>query len=107
LASLQIYGEESVAWLFPILPSESQAKLRAGLEEELDQTRATAVRETYGDLYNANDYLNLDQRHVHLHLPWRQACVPQGVAVRSPLFDNEVLDFVTRVPKAWRITRRL
>jgi asparagine synthase (glutamine-hydrolysing) len=107
LASLQIYGDESVSWLFPLLPADSQQKLREGLDEDLEQIRTVAIRETHGDLYNANDYLNLDQRHVHLHLPWRQACVPLGVGVRSPLFDNDILDFITRVPKAWRMTRRL
>ncbi len=107
LASLQIYDTGALSWFIPLLPTNSRTKFKESLAADLEQLYAVASREAHGDLRNAIDFLNLDQRHANLHLPWREACVPQGVAVRSPLFDNDILDFTTRVPTTWRLNRRL
>lgn len=107
LAGLQIYEADVLSWLFCQLPKDSQAKFEEGLAGDLEQLHAVASRETHGDLHNASDYLYLDQRLANLFLPWREACVPQGVAVRNPILDNDILDFATRLPTAWRLDRRL
>src|SRR6185503_16636759 len=97
-ASLQIYDVEVLSWLWPLLPNQSQSKFADGLEEDLEVLRAVAQEQTHGDLHNAKDYLYLDQRLSNLILPWREAVIPDGVAVRSPLLDNDVLDLMMRVP---------
>jgi len=107
LASLQIYDWRVLSWLLPLLPTDSQAKFREGMEEDLKQLRHAARESANGNWHNAKDYLYLDQRLGNLILPWREACVPQGVAVRSPLLDNDVLDFMTQVPVKQRLNKRL
>ena len=107
LASLQIYDADVLSWFMPQLPNSSQAKFAEGLIEDLEQLRAVASQEAHGDWHNAKDFLYLDQRLGNLILPWREACIPQGVAVRSPLLDNDILEFVTGVPAVWRLNKRL
>lgn len=106
-ASLQIYDMQVLSWLIPGLPVASQNSLKDGLESDLEQLREIARQEKFGNWHNSKDYLYLDQRLGNLILPWREACVPDGVAVRSPLLDNDVLDFMMIVPVRLRLNKRL
>jgi asparagine synthase (glutamine-hydrolysing) len=107
LASLQIYEADVLSWLFCQLPKDSRANFEQGLAEDFEQLCAVASREAHGHWHNAIDFVYLDQRLGTLILPWREACIPPGVAVRSPLLDNDVLDFLMRVPAAARSNRNL
>ncbi len=107
LASLQIHHMRILSWLIPLLPNESRIKLNDGLEQDLERLRVVASNEAHGNWHNAKDYLYLDQRLGHLILPWREACVPEGVAVRSPLLDNDILELIARTPIAGRLNKRL
>ncbi len=107
LASLQIYDMRVLDWFLPLLPTESQARFNEGLEEDIEQLRVVAHEEAHGNWHNAKDYLYLDQRLGNLILPWREACIPEGVALRSPLLDNDILDFMMNVPVRYRLNKRL
>ena len=107
LASLQIYDSDAVSWFLPLLPQQSQAELVDGLAGDLEHLQSDAARFAPGDWHDAKDYLYLDQRLGNMILPWREAFIPPGVAVRSPLLDNDILDFTRRLPPAWRLAKRL
>jgi hypothetical protein len=107
LASLQIYDTGILSWFIPLLPPESQRKFIDTLEADLEHLCDVARAEAYGNWHNAKDYLYLDQRLGNLILPWREATIPAGVAVRSPLLDNDILDFVTNLPVRYRLNKRL
>ncbi len=105
LASLQIYEADVLAWLFAWLPEDSRAKLEEGLAKDLEELQAVASREAHGDWQNAVDYFHLDQRFGSLFLPWREACMSQGARVRSPLLDDDILEFLMRLPASCRANR--
>ena len=84
-------------------PGELRARLSGGFRTAL----CCRVPRVHGHWHNAIDFVYLDQRLGTLILPWREACIPPGVAVRSPLLDNDVLDFLMRVPAAARSNRNL
>jgi hypothetical protein len=106
LASLQIFGPTVASWLLAHLPKESQAKFADGLQADLEQLSAVARAVSYGNWHHAKDYLYLDQRLGNLILPWREACVSDGASVRSPLLDNDILDFMMHVPASERLNKR-
>jgi hypothetical protein len=107
LSSLQIYDLSVLSWLMPLLPSETRIKFEQGLNEDFERLHAIALEHKAGDWHNAKDWLYLDQRLGNIILPWREAFVPEGAHVRSPLLDNDILDFMMTVPTRWRLNKRL
>jgi asparagine synthetase B (glutamine-hydrolysing) len=107
LASLQIFDTSAISWLLPLLPHDSRLKFVEALGSDLDQLCDVARQNAHGNWHNAKDYLYLDQRLGNLILPWREACVSDATAVRSPLLDNDVLDFVATLPVQYRLNKRL
>jgi hypothetical protein len=107
LASLQIYDASAISWLLPLLPQDSRLKFVDALEADLEQLCDVARQKAHGNWHNAKDYLYLDQRLGNLILPWREACISGAIGVRSPLLDNDVLDFVKTLPVRYRLNKRL
>jgi hypothetical protein len=106
-ASLQIYGIQVLEPLLHLLPRESLIRLSEGLQGDLERLEELGRNHSDGDLHNAKDFLYLDQRLGNLILPMREACCPARVMTRSPLLDNEILDFMSKVPTAGRLDKRL
>ena len=59
------------------------------------------------DWHDRKDWLHLDQRQPHRTLPWHELNLVPGLAVGNPFLDDDVLDFMRRVPRRLRLEKTL
>jgi asparagine synthase (glutamine-hydrolysing) len=105
LNSVQIGGNLPTAWAADVF----EGHLTDRVEEEFaeDVTGILARCDHCDHLHDKKDFLYLDQRLPSTILQWRQRFAGRCCPVRNPLLDNEILDFMMRVPAKLRVQKRL
>jgi hypothetical protein len=88
-----------------VLGGEQTARLRAAMEEEYDVLRQKARGFAHPD--DAKDFLYVDQRLPFGLLPLRTLFAGHWFPVATPLISPAILDFMARVPVAYRVDKRL
>jgi asparagine synthase (glutamine-hydrolysing) len=105
LDALFIHGMDAAPLLREVLPGRAYRDMAEGVEADRDAISARCA--DIGDLHDAADLLNIEQRLPHVILPWREAVPGRMAAVRRPMLDNDLLDFVTTLPTELRRGKRL
>jgi hypothetical protein len=78
-----------------------EERLQADIE--VLRNRCTGFR----NWHDCKDFLYLDQRLAHMLLPWRERYAGRYARLANPFLDNDILDFVGRVPTDYRLGKRL
>ncbi len=105
LQSTGMYDFSRIRWTQQLLPSSVYGEMHGGLKEDYEEVwRRCPIKE---DLYDAKDYVYLDQRLVNHNMPWWLCYAGQFAPVRNPLLDRDILEFMTSVPTALRRDKKL
>ena len=104
LNSVGIRDFSALDWLRHLLPQNSFDALRDALAEEIEEVLKRCP--VSSDYHDSKDFLYLDQRLGRL-LAWRECFAAPFIDVRFPLLDNQILDFMTRIPSSWRRGKQL
>jgi hypothetical protein len=106
LRMVEIFEFDQVAWLRRLLAPSVYAELRDAWEYGF----AAMLQRFPGpgdDVLDMADFFFIDQRVQYNQMPWREKIIGSSVEVRNPFLDSDVLDFMSRVPTAWRRGKRL
>lgn len=105
LQSVGMYDLHRIRWIQHVLPGALYDEMKRGLKNDYDEVWERCPFKD--DLYDAKDFMYLDQRLVHHNMPW-WLCFPGRFApVRNPLLDTDILEFMTTVPTALRRDKML
>lgn len=105
LQSSGMYDFSTIRWIQSILPSAVYGQMCVGLE--VDYAELWHQCPIKDNLYDAKDYVYLEQRIVHHNMPWWLCYAGQFAPVRNPLLDRDILEFMTSVPTALRRDKKL
>lgn len=105
LQSAGMYDFSRVRWVQQMLPDAVFHEMRSGLKNDYDEVWERCPFKE--NLYDAKDYVYLDQRLVHHNMPWWQCYPGRFAPVRNPLLDRDVLEFMTTVPTTLRRDKTL
>jgi asparagine synthase (glutamine-hydrolysing) len=108
LASIGIGDFSRIGWLADLLPADSRTTMADALHAEVEAVYSRCPETD--DLHERKDFLYLDQRIPHVLMPWRDrfaGTVGGFVRVHRPFLDQEILDFVRRLPTPMRKNKAL
>lgn len=105
LASVSICVDLGRAVLSQYFPAQTISDLQSRLAEDARTVRDKVVG--LADLHDAKDFLYLDERLPNRLLPWRDRFCGTFAEVRNPLLDDDLIDFIQRVPSRLRRGKRL
>jgi len=102
---LRISNFPGISWLKNRMPGNIFKKFNEALNEEIKiiHKRCSNI----SDKDDMKDYLYLDQRLDHVILPWRDFIIGNFIQVENPHLDNNILDFIIKIPTAYRINQDL
>ena len=103
--SLKIYDFDNLRLLDKFLPSH----LFSNLRDELIADYADVLNLTpdFEDHFDTKNYLYLDQRISNVMTSWRDFFYSPYVSIQNPFLDNEILEFMQKIPKAHRVNKLL
>ena len=103
--SLRIYDFDNLRLLDKFLPSH----LFTNLRDELIADYADVLNRVpdFEDHFDTKNYLYLDQRVSNVMTSWRDFFYSPYISIQNPFLDNEILDFMQKIPKAYRINKLL
>jgi asparagine synthase (glutamine-hydrolysing) len=102
---LRICNFSGMSWLKNRIPGNIFKKFKEALNEEINIILKRCSNISDND--DLKDYLYLDQRLNHVILPWRDFIIGNFIQVENPHLDNNILDFVMKIPTACRINEVL
>ncbi|MBN1981998.1 MAG: hypothetical protein JW795_10725 [Chitinivibrionales bacterium] len=76
-----------------------------GVEHELTRPFTEYSQKT--DLYDKRHYVYLDQELANRYLSWRDFFISHFLTVRNPWIDNDMLDFIRKLPRSVRKVKYL
>lgn len=103
--SLRIYDFDNLRLLDKFLPSH----LFSNLKDELIADYADVLNLTpdFEDHFDTKNYLYLDQRISNVMTSWRDFFYSTYARIQNPFLDNDILDFMQKLPKNHRIDKLL
>jgi asparagine synthase (glutamine-hydrolysing) len=105
LAICKILDFTSLRWLKRFLPQGVYRTFVEGQREDIAAIFDSLPPIT--DIHDIKDFIYLDQRLSCVHMPWREYFAGRIFRVQNPFLDNDVLDFVRKLPSEWRRGKRL
>jgi len=105
LRAVQIEGGDHLASARGVLASPVCDRVIEGIEADIHGMLGGAP--SFDDLHDLKDYFYTTQRAPNYILPWRRNFAGRVGAVRFPLLDSRVLDFMARVPATLRRQKAL
>lgn len=104
-SALRIYAFNNLNLLENILPSSYFIFLKNALME--DYERIIQRTPDFEDYFDTKNYLYLDQRISHVMTSWRDMFYSRHAKIQNPFLDNEILDFMQKLPQKHRIDKSL
>ena len=92
-------------WMREFLPPSTGAAFLAGQTE--DVADLLNVAPTTNEWNDIKDWIYQDQRLCHFLLPWRENYAGCVFRVIMPYLENDILDFVAKLPALWRERKNL
>lgn len=87
------------------VPAASFRAMEEAQRRMQDEIWARAAHVT--NWHDRKDWLHLDQRQPHRTLPWHELNLVPELAVGNPFLDDDILDFMKRVPRRLRLEKTL
>jgi asparagine synthase (glutamine-hydrolysing) len=105
LSVLYIYDWSSALLLSELIEGEMCLRMQDGMAE--DQKGIIAKYYDTENLHDLKDILYLDQRLSNYLLPNKEYYMGNFVSVTNPFLDNDILDFIMKIPVPLRLDKRL
>ena len=105
LQTCHIFGIRELGPLKRAIPKSTWSIFAECLPDEIQSIFNRTPKDV--DLITAKDYIYIDQRLPNVVLGWRTIVSDYFAPVRNPFVDNQLLDFVGRVPVSRRRDRRV
>jgi hypothetical protein len=100
-----MYDWSSALLLSELIEEEMCLRMKDGLAE--DQKGIVAKYYDTENLHDLKDILYLDQRLSNYLLPNKEYYMGNFVSVTNPFLDNDILDFMMKIPIPLRLDKRL
>jgi asparagine synthase (glutamine-hydrolysing) len=105
LSVLYIYDWSSALLLSELIEEKMCLRMQEGMAE--DQKGIVAKFCDTNNLHDLKDILYLDQRMSNYILPHKEYYMGNFVSVTNPFLDNDILDFMMKIPVPLRLDKRL
>jgi hypothetical protein len=105
LSILYIYDWSSALLLSELIKEKVCMHMQEGMAE--DQKGIIAKYYDTKNLHDLKDFLYLDQRMSNYLLPHKEYFMGNFVSVTTPFLDNDILDFIMKIPVPLRLGKRL
>ncbi len=100
LTRVEIYGSTALSWLPGLFCESMSHHLFDSLDAELGCI--VARYPNTDDMRDFRDFIYLDQRLSYCLFPWREYILGRFVTVRNPWMDNDILDYMCKIPSHMR-----
>jgi hypothetical protein len=105
LSVLFIYDWSSALLLSELIEEKMCLRMQEGMAE--DQKEIVAKYNDTKNLHDLKDILYLDQRMSNYILTHKEYYMGNFVSVTNPFLDNDILDFMMKIPVSLRLDKRL
>ena len=103
--ALRVYDFENMT----LLKKNLSPAFFSHLQNELTSDYADVLNRVpdFEDYYDTKNYFYLDQRISHVMTSWRDFFYSPYIRIQNPFLDNEILEFMKKIPKIHRINKSL